>query len=97
MLFFVFLSLDCLPNSVLVLDIFSFSWDKKFIFVFFSNYCLTVETEGFLRELSDVRAKLEPWEKQLIEHTGKLEVASSESKLLKEKVIIDLPTILSEG
>jgi len=33
-----------------------------------------------------VRAELEPWENQLIEHKGKLDVARSESKLLKEKV-----------
>ncbi|KAM7508004.1 hypothetical protein LguiA_018457 [Lonicera macranthoides] len=44
-----------------------------------------VETEIFRGELSKVRAELEPWEKQLIEHKGKLEVASSESKLLNEK------------
>lgn len=34
----------------------------------------------------EVRAELEPWENQLIEHKGKLDVAHSESKLLKEKV-----------
>ena len=33
-----------------------------------------------------VRAEIEPWENQLIEHKGKLDVARSESKLLKEKV-----------
>ncbi|GAA0146311.1 hypothetical protein LIER_06300 [Lithospermum erythrorhizon] len=43
------------------------------------------ETEILLCELSDVRGKLEPWERQLVEHKGKLEVASSESKLLNEK------------
>nr|XP_016513692.1 PREDICTED: structural maintenance of chromosomes protein 4-like [Nicotiana tabacum] len=44
-----------------------------------------VETEVFRSELADVRAELEPWEKLLIEHKGKLEVASTESKLLTEK------------
>ncbi|KAL0377549.1 UNVERIFIED_CONTAM: Structural maintenance of chromosomes protein 4 [Sesamum radiatum] len=43
------------------------------------------ETEVFRSELADVRTKLEPWEKQLIEHRGKLEVASTEKKLLIEK------------
>nr|POE80099.1 structural maintenance of chromosomes protein 4 [Quercus suber] len=36
-------------------------------------------------ELAKVRAELEPWEKQLIEHKGKLEVTCTESKLLSEK------------
>lgn len=44
------------------------------------------ETEVFRNELAAVRAELEPWEKQLIEHRGKLEVASSEKKLINEKV-----------
>ncbi|XP_073219945.1 structural maintenance of chromosomes protein 4 isoform X2 [Cicer arietinum] len=44
-----------------------------------------VETEKFRSELAKVRADLEPWEKDLIEHKGKLEVASSEAKLLNEK------------
>ncbi|KAL3378731.1 hypothetical protein AABB24_004580 [Solanum stoloniferum] len=44
-----------------------------------------VETEAFCSELSAVRSELEPWEKHLIEHKGKLEVASTESKLLSEK------------
>lgn len=43
------------------------------------------ETEILLAELAKVRTELEPWEKQLIEHRGKLDVASSESKLLSEK------------
>lgn len=38
-------------------------------------------------ELMDVRAELEPWENQLIEHRGSLDVASAESKLLIEKVV----------
>ncbi|XP_074324922.1 structural maintenance of chromosomes protein 4 [Apium graveolens] len=43
------------------------------------------ETETYRSELTKVRAELEPWEKQLIEHKGKLDVASNESKLLKDK------------
>lgn len=45
-----------------------------------------VETERYRSELTKVRAELEPWEKQLIEHNGKLEVACTEKKLLDEKV-----------
>lgn len=52
----------------------------------FQLVCNTVETEMYRNELAKVRAELGPWEKQLIEHKGKLEVASSESKLLNEKV-----------
>ncbi|XP_010528339.1 PREDICTED: structural maintenance of chromosomes protein 4 [Tarenaya hassleriana] len=44
-----------------------------------------VETEGYRSELAKVRAELEPWEKDLIAHKGKLDVASSESQLLNEK------------
>ncbi|XP_034707420.1 structural maintenance of chromosomes protein 4 [Vitis riparia] len=44
-----------------------------------------VETEVYRSELARVRVELEPWEKQLIEHKGKLEVASTEMKLLNEK------------
>ncbi|XP_028125299.1 structural maintenance of chromosomes protein 4 [Camellia sinensis] len=44
-----------------------------------------VETEMFRGELAKVRAELEPWDKQLIEHKGKLEVACTESKLLNDK------------
>ncbi|KAG8659531.1 hypothetical protein MANES_02G046500v8 [Manihot esculenta] len=44
-----------------------------------------VETEGYRSELVKVRAALEPWEQQLIDHKGKLEVACTESKLLCEK------------
>ncbi|CAK9159134.1 unnamed protein product [Ilex paraguariensis] len=40
----------------------------------------------FRGELAKVRAKLEPWEKQLIEHNGKLEVTSTKGKFLNEKV-----------
>ncbi|GAB4831648.1 Structural maintenance of chromosomes protein 4 [Ancistrocladus abbreviatus] len=43
------------------------------------------ETERFRSELAKVRAELEPWENQLMEHKGKLEVASTECKLLNEK------------
>ncbi|KAF5961825.1 hypothetical protein HYC85_003034 [Camellia sinensis] len=44
-----------------------------------------VETEMLRGELAKVRAELEPWDKQLIEHKGKLEVACTESKLLNDK------------
>uniref|UniRef100_A0A2N9FRR7 Structural maintenance of chromosomes protein n=1 Tax=Fagus sylvatica TaxID=28930 RepID=A0A2N9FRR7_FAGSY len=44
-----------------------------------------VETERYRAELANVRAELEPWEKQQIEHKGKLEVTCTESKLLSEK------------
>ncbi|KAJ6369962.1 hypothetical protein OIU76_028261 [Salix suchowensis] len=44
-----------------------------------------VETERYRAKLVKVRAELEPWEKQLIDHKGKLEVAYTESKLLNEK------------
>ncbi|KAK9271730.1 hypothetical protein L1049_002093 [Liquidambar formosana] len=44
-----------------------------------------VETERYRSELAKVRGELEPWEKQLIEHKGKLEVACTERKLLNEK------------
>lgn len=45
-----------------------------------------METERHRIDLMKVRAELEPWEKQLIEHKGKLDVASNESKLLNDKV-----------
>ncbi|GFY87023.1 structural maintenance of chromosome 3 [Actinidia rufa] len=44
-----------------------------------------VETEIFRGELAKVRVELEPWEKQLIEHKGKLDVACTERNLLNEK------------
>ncbi|MED6209911.1 hypothetical protein PIB30_059212 [Stylosanthes scabra] len=44
-----------------------------------------VETENFRSELAKIPAELEPWEKDLIEHKGKLDVASAETKLLNEK------------
>ncbi|CAM8982273.1 unnamed protein product [Rhodiola kirilowii] len=47
--------------------------------------CAKAETEKHRSELVRVRAELDPWEKQLIEHKGKLEVACAESKLLNEK------------
>ncbi|KAJ3680908.1 hypothetical protein LUZ60_015397 [Juncus effusus] len=43
------------------------------------------ETEKFRAELAKVREELEPWENQLIEHKGKLDVASGEKKFLTEK------------
>lgn len=47
---------------------------------------VTVETEGYRTELTKIRAELEPWEKDLIVHRGKLDVASSETELLSKKV-----------
>ncbi|GLU22194.1 hypothetical protein SLE2022_382860 [Rubroshorea leprosula] len=44
-----------------------------------------VETERYCAELAKVRSELEPWEKDLIEHKGKHEVACTESRLLTEK------------
>jgi len=44
-----------------------------------------VETEKHRDELASVRAELEPWEKQQIDCKGKLDVAKSESKLLRQK------------
>ncbi|XP_062119451.1 structural maintenance of chromosomes protein 4-like [Humulus lupulus] len=44
-----------------------------------------VQTERHCSELAKVGVELEPWEKQLIEHKGKLEVASIKNKLLSEK------------
>lgn len=43
------------------------------------------ETEIYRSELANVRAELKPWENQLMDHKGKLEVASTERKLLIEK------------
>ncbi|KAI9120712.1 hypothetical protein K1719_007745 [Acacia pycnantha] len=54
------------------------------IFIF-PSLSLSTETERYRLELAKVRAELEPWEKDLIEHKGKLEVACTESKLLNEK------------
>lgn len=59
-----------------------------------SDYPQTVETETYRSELAKVRGELEPWEKQLIEHKGKLEVACTESKLLTDKVRL---VIFDEG
>ncbi|CAK9186720.1 unnamed protein product [Ilex paraguariensis] len=39
----------------------------------------------FHGELAKVHAELEPWEKQLIEHNGKLEVTSTKRKFLNKK------------
>lgn len=64
----------------------SFSLFVKFKLFFY--YWQTVETEKFRSELAKFRSELEPWEKDLIKHKGKLEVASSEAKLLNEKVIM---------
>ncbi|KAJ4808601.1 Structural maintenance of chromosomes protein [Rhynchospora pubera] len=43
------------------------------------------ETEKLRNKLAKVRVELEPWEKQLIEHKGKRDVAISQKKLLEEK------------
>lgn len=56
------------------------------IFFFFPEMKLG-ETEIYRSELANVRAELDPWENQLMDHKGKLEVASTERKLLNEKVI----------
>ena len=54
-----------------------------------------VETEVFHKELAEVRSELQPWENELIEHKGKLEVACTESKLLSEKVsILPMSTLI---
>ncbi|CAK9162198.1 unnamed protein product [Ilex paraguariensis] len=53
---------------------------------------LFLDEENVLRKLrrtpklAKVIAELEPWEKQLIDHNGKLEVTSTERKLLNEKL-----------
>ncbi|KAJ4707448.1 Structural maintenance of chromosomes protein [Melia azedarach] len=44
-----------------------------------------VDTERYRSELATVRSKLEPWEKELIVHNGKLEVACTEGKLFSDK------------
>nr|CAD32690.1 SMC4 protein [Oryza sativa] len=44
------------------------------------------ETERLRSKLTQVRSELEPWENQIIEHKGSLDVASAEKKLMKEKV-----------
>lgn len=44
------------------------------------------DTETYRCELTMVHSKLEPWEKQLIEHRKKFDVAYAEHKLLDEKV-----------
>lgn len=58
----------------------------KLVQLIISVNIVTVETEGYRSELTKVRAELEPWEKDLIVHKGKLDVASSESELLSKKV-----------
>uniref|UniRef100_A0A0D3G9D9 Structural maintenance of chromosomes protein n=1 Tax=Oryza barthii TaxID=65489 RepID=A0A0D3G9D9_9ORYZ len=44
------------------------------------------ETERLRSKLTQVRSELEPWEIQIIEHKGSLDVASAEKKLMKEKM-----------
>lgn len=53
---------------------------KLFLFV------ISDETERLRTELTQVRTELEPWEKQIIEHKGRLDVASAEKELMKQKV-----------
>ncbi|KAG2619207.1 structural maintenance of chromosomes protein 4-like [Panicum virgatum] len=43
------------------------------------------ETEKLRAELTQVRTELEPWENQIIEHKGRLDVASAEKELMKQK------------
>ncbi|XP_024540797.1 structural maintenance of chromosomes protein 4-like [Selaginella moellendorffii] len=43
------------------------------------------EIERYRESLSSVHSKLEPWDKQIIDCQGKIDVARSESKLLKDK------------
>ncbi|KAM5546561.1 structural maintenance of chromosomes protein 4-like [Rosa sericea] len=43
------------------------------------------DTKTYRFELTTVRSRLEPWEKQLIEHRKKFDVAYTEHKLLDEK------------
>uniref|UniRef100_A0A0D9WI72 Structural maintenance of chromosomes protein n=1 Tax=Leersia perrieri TaxID=77586 RepID=A0A0D9WI72_9ORYZ len=44
------------------------------------------ETERLRSKLTQVRSELEPWENQIIEHKGRLDVACAEKKLMKEKM-----------
>ncbi|XP_062181355.1 structural maintenance of chromosomes protein 4 [Phragmites australis] len=43
------------------------------------------ETERLRAELTQVRTELEPWENQIIEHKGRLDVASAEKELMQQK------------
>lgn len=43
------------------------------------------EAEKLLAELAQVRTELEPWENQIIEHKGRLDVASGEKQIMKQK------------
>jgi len=49
-------------------------------------FVITEETEKLRAELTQVRTELEPWENQIIEHKGRLDVASAEKELMKQKV-----------
>jgi chromosome segregation ATPase len=49
-------------------------------------FVITEETEKLRAELTKVRTELEPWENQIIEHKGRLDVASAEKELMKQKV-----------
>ena len=61
------------------------------VYFFFRD---TDETERYRSELIEVRAELEPWENQLIDHKGKLDVACAERRLLKEKVGVALLLVM---
>lgn len=50
------------------------------------HFVSTEETEKLHAELSQVRTELEPWENQIIEHKGRLDVASAEKELMRRKV-----------
>lgn len=49
-------------------------------------FVIAEETEKLRAELAQVRTELEPWENQIIEHKGRLDVASGEKELMKQKV-----------
>ncbi|XP_035836769.1 structural maintenance of chromosomes protein 4 isoform X2 [Helianthus annuus] len=59
---------------------------------------LKVETEAFRSEVAKVCAELKLWVEKLIEHQGKLEVASTGKQLLYEKGVLDnagFPTVVA--
>ena len=78
---------DLIRNQVLaVFFFFCFHGHLRSDLLLFLFAWWAVETEKYRFELSKVRAELEPWEKELIVHKGKLEVAHTESNLLTQKV-----------
>lgn len=48
------------------------------------------EIDKYREQLAAVRADLEPWEKQIIDCQGKIDLSSSEKRLLMEKVSVVL-------